>query len=140
VPGRALRIAAERFAALYDGDAATRGIIGRHLDATVGALVQTVACNRVHLVSERCARWLLTISDRVGSPDFPLTHEALATTLGVRRAGVSVAAAALQRAGHIRYRRGKFHVSDPAGLRSVACECYGVVRDIYDRKLQQLVS
>ena len=136
VPGRALRITADRIAALYARDGNARIVIGRYLDATIAALAQTVACNRLHLVAERCARWLLTVSDRVGAVDFPLTHEALATTLGVRRAGISVAAAALQRAGHISYRRGKFHVNDAAGLESAACECYGVVRTLYTQSLQ----
>jgi Mn-dependent DtxR family transcriptional regulator len=72
-------------------------------------------------------------ADRVHSPDFPLTHEALATMLGVRRAGVSVAAAELQTAGYLSYRRGRFHMIDPAGLESAACECYTVTRAIYDR-------
>ncbi len=73
-------------------------------------------------------------ADRVHSADFPLTHEALATMLGVRRAGVSVAAAALQAAGHLSYRRGRFHIIASAGLESAACECYAVTRSIYDRR------
>ena len=132
VPGRVLRLSADQFHALWDLDAATRLLFARYLEASIHALTQTTACNRLHLVSERCARWLLTISDRVGSPDFPLTHETLATTLGVRRAGISVAASALQDAGHITYRRGRFHVADRAGLESAACECYGIVRTFYN--------
>jgi hypothetical protein len=132
VPGRALRLDAGRFAELCRRDPAACTIVARYLDGLVGALAQTVACNRLHLVLERCARWLLTIGDRVASPSFPLTHETLATTLGVRRAGISVAAATLQRAGYISYRRGKFHIIDPAGLESAACECYGAVRTIYN--------
>jgi hypothetical protein len=72
-------------------------------------------------------------ADRVRSPEFPLTHEALATMLCVRRAGVSVAAAALQAAGYLRYKRGRFHMIDIAGLESAACECYRVTRAIYGR-------
>ena len=106
-----------------------------YLQAVIDVLSQSVACNRLHLVSERCARWLLMSADRVHSPDFPLTHEALATMLGVRRAGVSVAAAALQSAGYLSYRRGRFHMIDSTGLESAACECYGVTRAIYDRTL-----
>jgi CRP-like cAMP-binding protein len=131
VPGRALRLDAQHFAGLWEHDPQARMVLARYLEASIHALTQTAACNRVHLVVERCARWLLTISDRVDSPDFPLTHETLATTLGVRRAGISVAAAALQAAGHIKYRRGRFHVADRDGLESAACECYAVVRDLY---------
>jgi len=101
----------------------------------IDVLSQSVACNRLHLVSERCARWLLMSADRVHSADFPLTHEALATMLGVRRAGVSVAAAELQAAGYLSYRRGRFHMIDAARLESAACECYSVTRSIYDRLL-----
>jgi CRP-like cAMP-binding protein len=119
----------------YDRDARLRVAVGRNLQATIDVLSQSVACNRLHLVSERCARWLLTSADRVRSADFPLTHEALATMLGVRRAGVSVAAAGLQAAGYLSYRRGRVHMIDVKGLESAACECYAVTRAINNRPL-----
>jgi len=135
IPGRAYKMSVANFLAGYQNNERWRMAVGRYLQAVIDVLSQSVACNRLHLVSERCARWLLMSADRVHSPDFPLTHEALATMLGVRRAGVSVAAAALQAAGYLSYRRGRFHMIDPAGLESAACECYTVTRAIYDRAL-----
>ena len=92
-------------------------------------VAQSVACNRLHSVEQRCARWLLMTHDRVGRKDFTLTQEFLAYMLGVRRPGVTVAAGALQRAGVIHYTRGRIRVLDRRGLETAACECYGAVRD-----------
>ena len=133
IPGRAYKMSVNDFLRAYNRDERCRLAVGRYLQAVIDVLSQSVACNRLHSVSERCARWLLMSADRVRSSDFPLTHEALATMLGVRRAGVSVAAAALQAAGYLSYRRGRFHMIDPDGLESAACECYTVTRAIYDR-------
>jgi CRP-like cAMP-binding protein len=133
IPGRAYRMSVTRFLHYYERDDQLRDTVGGYLQAVIDVLSQSVACNRLHLVSERCARWLLMSHDRVHSPYFPLTHEALATMLGVRRAGVSVAAAALQSAGYLSYKRGRFHVIDPQGLETAACECYRVTRLLYDR-------
>jgi CRP-like cAMP-binding protein len=133
IPGRAYKMSISRFLDAYENDNRLRVNVGRYLQAVIDVLSQSVACNRLHLVSERCARWLLMSADRVQSPDFPLTHEALATMLGVRRAGVSVAAAALQTAGFLSYRRGRFHMIDVHGLETAACECYRVARAIYER-------
>jgi CRP-like cAMP-binding protein len=135
IPGRAYKMSLPLFLAAYERDAHLRLTVGRYLQAVIDVLSQSVACNRLHLVSQRCARWLLMSADRVRSADFPLTHEALATMLGVRRAGVSVAAAALQAAGFLSYRRGRFHMIDLDGLESAACECYAVTRTLYHRPL-----
>jgi CRP-like cAMP-binding protein len=140
IPGRALKMSVTNFLAAYESDKGLRLAVGRYLQAVIDVLSQSVACNRLHLVSQRCARWLLMSSDRVHSPDFPLTHEALATMLGVRRAGVSVAAAGLQAAGYLSYRRGRFHMIDTAGLETAACECYRVTRAIFDRQVPETVS
>ena len=139
IPGRAIKMSVSDFLSAYESDERLRHAVGCYLQAVIDVLSQSVACNRLHLVSERCARWLLMSSDRVRSPDFPLTHEALATMLGVRRAGVSVAAAGLQAAGYLSYRRGRFHMIDTVGLESAACECYRVTRAIFDRPLTALV-
>lgn len=138
IPGRAYRMGAADFLEGYERDERWRRAVGRYLQSVIDVLSQSVACNRLHLVRERCARWLSMSADRVHSNDFPLTHEALATMLGVRRAGVSVAAASLQAAGYLSYRRGRFHIIDKAGLDSAACECYAATRAIYDRQLPTL--
>ena len=132
IPGRALKMSVSDFLAAYERDKQLRVAVGQYLQAMIEVLSQSVACNRLHLVSERVARWLLMSADRVRSTDFPLTHEALATMLGVRRAGVSVAAAGLQAAGYLSYRRGRFHMIDTGRLQSAACECYAVTRAIFD--------
>jgi CRP-like cAMP-binding protein len=94
---------------------------------------QSAACNGLHAVPQRCARWLLLMRDRAGSSEFELTQEYLATMLGVRRASVTGAAIDLQRSGIISYRRGRVTVLDPFRLEAAACECYGATRDGADR-------
>jgi CRP-like cAMP-binding protein len=82
------------------------------------------ACNRLHEVDERLARWLLMSQDRIGSATVPLTQEFLAHMLGTRRSSVSVAAGVLQKAGFITYTRGSVQIENRPGLMSAACECY----------------
>jgi CRP-like cAMP-binding protein len=86
--------------------------------------IQIAACNRLHKVDERLARWLLMSQDRVGKSTFPLTQEFISHMLGTRRASVTVAAGILQKAGLITYSRGQVTIEDRAGLESAACECY----------------
>jgi CRP-like cAMP-binding protein len=85
---------------------------------------QTAACNRLHTIEERLARWLLMIHDCVEEEEFLLTHEFIATMLGVRRAGVTVAAGMLQSAGLINYKRGHIHILTREGLEDASCECF----------------
>lgn len=94
---------------------------------------QTAACNRLHHLDGRLARWLLMCQERSKADDLQLTHEFLATMLGVRRAGVSVAAAKLQSMGLIKYTRGHIRVIDRKGLEAASCECYTAVKDEVDR-------
>jgi CRP-like cAMP-binding protein len=91
-------------------------------------VTQIAACNRLHEVDERLARWLLMSQDRVDSHILPLTQEFLAQMLGTRRASVSVSASILRRAGLIEYARGHVTVLDRAGLEEATCECYGAIR------------
>src|SRR5690242_1738286 len=93
---------------------------------------QTAACNRLHLVEQRCARWLLNASDRMGSNTMAITHEFLALLLRVRRAGVTVVAGKLQSSGLIRYHRGRLTILDRDGLEREACECYHADRQEFD--------
>jgi CRP-like cAMP-binding protein len=134
IPGTASRTPADGFAADVDAHPAFRRLLGRYTQAYLTQVAQTAACNRLHGIEARCARWLLMTHDRVGGAErFPLTQEYLAIMLGVRRSGVSVAASALRDAGLIRYSRGAIRVLDRAGLEAAACECYGVVRRHFDR-------
>lgn len=91
-------------------------------------VAQTAACNRLHEVEKRLARWLLMAQDRVGSELLPITHDFLATMLGTDRPSVSLAAGVLQKAGMIEYSRGSVKILNRAELEKAACECYGVIR------------
>ncbi len=126
VPGKAWKMPAETFRSLLATSQSFREFLNRYLQAYVNMLGQLAACNRLHSVYERCARWLLMTGDRVGSNEFPLTHEFLAIMLGSRRAGVTVAAAILQKAGFIHYSHGTITIADRAGLEATTCECYRI--------------
>jgi CRP-like cAMP-binding protein len=91
-------------------------------------VTQIAACNRLHEVNERLARWLLMSSDRIGSSLVPLTQELLAQMLGTRRSSVTVAAGMLQKAGLISHTRGSVEITDRRNLEAAACECYGIMR------------
>ena len=134
VAGHGYRVPAALFAAGVAERPALRRVVDRYTQAFMIQLAQTATCNLLHTIDERCARWLLMTHDRVGrASTFDLTHQFLAFMLGVRRAGVTVAAGALQREGIIRYSRGRVTVLDRHGLEAAACECYGVVRESFDR-------
>jgi CRP-like cAMP-binding protein len=126
VPGSALRMSADLFKAEFDRCEMLRGIVLRLVSAALGMVSQNAACNRLHSIEQRCARWLLEASNRIGSDTMPMTHEFLAWLLGVRRAGVTETASRLQRSALIRYSRGRLTIIDREGLEARACECYSV--------------
>jgi len=99
-------------------------------------VAQTAACNRVHSIAERLPRWLLLTQDRLQSETLNLTHEFMATMLGVRRASVTLAASKLQSEGIIRYSRGKVTVLDRNRLEDASCECHRIVRAEYSRLME----
>src|SRR6266852_277631 len=126
VPGRGLRMTARIFREQLEQSQPMRAAMLRYTHVFFNQVAQTAACAHFHSLEQRCCRWLLMTHDRMPSDTFLLTHEFLAMMLGVRRAGVSVAAGALQRAGMIRYHRGRITVLDRQGLEDCACECYAV--------------
>lgn len=136
VEGRAWKMPARSFVALLNGSADFRRAMNRYLQAYVNMLGQMAACNGLHSVLERCARWLLMTQDRVNRAEFPMTHEFLAAMLGSRRSGVTVGAATLQGAGYIHYAHGKISVLDRAGLEATACECYGVAQEQFNSLME----
>lgn len=97
--------------------------------------LQSVACNGLHSVRQRSARWLLMAHDRAGTDTFGLTHQFLAEMLGIQRPSVTLVARALQRAGLIRYSRGAVTITNRKGLEAAACECYAIVRHALDATL-----
>jgi len=107
----------------------------RYMDVLLTTLTQLVACNGVHPVEQRCARWMLLAHDRVERDRFRLTQEFLAQLLAVRRSSVNLAARMLQSAGVIRYHQGTIEIIDRQGLEEASCECYGVIRGELDRYL-----
>ena len=112
-----------------------RALLHRYALAFQAQVTMTAACNARHAIEQRLARWLLIAHDRAGADEFPMTHEFMALMLGVRRPGVSVAAGVLQRAGLIRYARGRMEVTDRLGLEAASCECYHVTRREFSRLL-----
>jgi CRP-like cAMP-binding protein len=137
VPGKAVKLDAKSFRSLT-ANVKFQKLLDRYVQAYVNMLGQLAACNRLHGVYERCARWLLMTQDRVDRAEIRLTHEYLAMMLGTDRSGVSIAAAALQNAGFIRYAHGVITVLNRAGLEEACCECYDVARDQFGGLLRSV--
>lgn len=136
IPGEAIRMPVPAFREEVSRSGALQAAIGRFIQTLLVQMAQSVACNRLHPVEERCARWLAQTHDRVEGDRFHLTQQFMAEMLGVHRPSVTVAAGLLQRAGFIRYRRGIVEVLDREGLEAAACECYRVIRDEIDRLVE----
>ena len=136
IPGTAFRIRRDTLRDEMAKDAALREMMQNYTHFSFNQLAQTAACNRLHSLEERCCRWLLIAHDSALSDTFPLTHEFLAMMLGVQRAGVSIAASFLKRAGLIRYTQGRITITDRAGLEDAACECYGSIQALRDQLFQ----
>jgi CRP-like cAMP-binding protein len=140
VEGDAWRMSADAFHRLLDERPAVRKVCLRFAAYFTGQLSQSVACNRLHTLEERAARWLLMTHDRVHREDFELTHEFLALMLGVRRAGVTVAMGTLQAAGILQYKRGRVEVLDRARLEGTSCDCYRITADAFARLFGSLAT
>jgi CRP-like cAMP-binding protein len=135
VPGEGLRMKASLFKEELTRSATMQVVMLRYVHALFNQVAQSAACNHFHALERRCCRWLLMTRDRMQSDEFLLTQEFLAMMLGVQRAGVSIAAGGLQRAGLITYKRGNVSILDRAGLRKLSCECYEVSKREFDRLL-----
>jgi CRP-like cAMP-binding protein len=134
IAGDAQRLPVQTLVRVLAGSPALGVLLRRYTQAFINQLAQSVACNRLHTIDQRCARWLLMTHDRVGGGDsFDLTQEFLSYMLGVRREGVSAASHTLQHLGIISYRRGHISVLDRRALERAACECYGDTRADYAR-------
>jgi CRP-like cAMP-binding protein len=123
----------EDFRREVGGHGALHDLLGRYTQVVIAQMMQSTACNVMHQVQQRCARWLLMTHDRMHEQDFTLSHEFLAVMLGVQRPTVSVVAGTLQEAGLIRYKHGRVTVRDRQGLEAASCECYAIIRSHFDR-------
>lgn len=128
ITGNALRFTAKDFCDLARQHPHLRRLLHRYSEFVLETVAQSAACNRLHVIEQRCARWLLMSQDRVGRDSFDLTQEFMAEMLGVRRPGVTVAMGILEKAGLISHGRGNITVVNRPGLEKASCECYRTIR------------
>jgi hypothetical protein len=133
MPGDAIGFGVETFAKFVAESPRLREVVNGYAEAVYGQTAIVAACNAVHHLNQRCARWLLMSQDRADADTFELKQELLAVMLGVQRLSVSIAAGTLQAAGLITYRRGRITVLDREGLEEAACSCYEQIRSEYSR-------
>lgn len=140
ISGSAVRMDAQLLKVEFARGGTLQRLLLLYTQALFTQVSQTAACNRLHKIEQRLARWLLTVHDRIQSQEIPLTQEFIAIMLGIRRAGVTEAAGNLQRAGAIRYSRGKIEIVNRDSLEVLACECYGIIKREFARLLSTNAS
>jgi len=133
--GHAYRLERRLLKQAFDRGGPLQRLLLRYTQALMTQMAQTAVCNRHHSLEQQLCRWLLLTLDRLSGNELVMTQELVASMLGVRREGITVAAGDLQRAGFISYRRGHIAVLDRCGLEARACECYAVVKKELDRLL-----
>ncbi|MEH1837558.1 MAG: Crp/Fnr family transcriptional regulator [Nostoc sp.] len=138
ISGTAMQMNADVLRAEFNRGGALQTLLLCYVQAIYSELAQAAACNRLHTLDERLARWLLTVSDRVESEDFFLTQEFISEMLGVRRSGVTVAASTLSQAGMISYKRGHISILNREDLEATSCECYRVIQNEFARLLGKM--
>lgn len=136
VGGEAVRLSAREFVAVLPTLPFAHNLLRRYLQVVFFQVSQFGACNAVHPVKARLARWLLVARDGLNDDELPITHEVLGELLGVRRATVTESVDALQRAGVVRGARGTISITNGDALRQVSCTCYDLVRREYRRLIQ----
>ena len=135
VSGTALQVSADIIQQQFLRGGKLQEILLLYIQASLTQVSQSAACNRQHKIEERLARWLLSVRDCVLQNELHLTQEFIANMLGTRRSGVTVAAGILQRAGIIRYSRGKITILDRQALEDTSCECYRTIQREFIRLL-----
>lgn len=133
--GHSLRLRADLMRAEFERGGSAMALLLRYTQAFMGQMAQNAICNRYHRIEQHLCRWLLQNLDRAGGDEVDITHSMLAAILGVRREGVSEAAARLQLAGGISYRRGHVKVLDRGVLEAQACDCYRTMQAEFSRLL-----
>jgi CRP-like cAMP-binding protein len=137
--GHAYRLERRVLAAEFLRAGDVQRLLLRYTQALIAQMCQTAACNRHHSVEEQLSRWLLWTLDRLPSQELTMTHDLVASLLGVRRESITEAAGRLQHSGLIKYRRGHIDVTDRIGLQSRACECYVTVKNEMNRLLPRVL-
>jgi CRP-like cAMP-binding protein len=135
IGGVAMRVAATPLREAFDRDKRVRDVFLKYTQSLVAQISQNAACNSLHPLERRYARWLLEVHDRVWSDEIPLTHEFMSEMLGVRRAGITELAGKLEREGVLQGGRGWTRIVDMDRLKSTACECHAVLQEEYERLL-----
>lgn len=135
VPGKALKVRSDFLRPMFDSDARVRAVLLHYTQAYIAQLSQNSACNRLHEVKERCARWLLETRDRTGGDHMLITHQFISEMLGVRRASATIVLDEFRDKGTIGLGRGWIEILHLEQIQKIACECYEVIRDEYDRLL-----
>ena len=133
--GQGFRLRAAILQEQFDQAGPVLHLLLRYTQALLTQMGQTAVCNRHHSLDQQLCRWLLLSLDRLQGDVLVMTQELIANMLGVRREGVTKCAVRLQRAGLIRYSRGRISVLNRPGLEKRSCECYAVVKREYDRLL-----
>jgi CRP-like cAMP-binding protein len=128
IAGKGFRVKVDTLREILPSAPGLQAILSRYAAGLAMQVAQTAACNRLHKIEERLARWLLIAQDRVDSGTLPLTHDFLATMLGTDRPSVSLAASILQRKKIIEYSRGSVKILNRKNLEQFACECYAIIR------------
>ena len=140
IGGPILRIEAARLQEFKRQSAPLRNLFTRYSDCLLAQVLQNVACNALHPIEQRCARWLLTVQDRIGTEALPVTHEMLAEMLGVQRTYVTRILGVLQGQGLIEVGRGRVTILDRASLMAAACECHDTIAAHFSRVLGNLYA
>ncbi len=138
--GNAFRLSSKALKFEFGIGGIFQNILLRYTQYLMTQISQTAVCNRLHTVEQQLCRWLLINHDLLQTNKLIMTHDLIANMLGVRREGVSIAAGRLQKKGLIKYVRGTITMLDRKALQSAACECYGVVKEEYDRLLGTYIS
>ena len=138
--GTALKLKADTFKQLCDSLPRLEKRLRQYTYLMLNQFAQSCACNRFHSVEQRLSRWLLTVLDRASSRELQLTQEILAVMIGARRPAVSLVAGKLQAAGLIHSSRGKVTVVDRTGLEKASCECYVVVKKVFDWFIEERIE
>lgn len=133
VPGDALEIDVNIMIEEFNRNEQMRDIMLRYVQVFIAQISQTAACNSLHPVEQRLARWLLEVQDRIQQKNLRLTQEFIADMLGTRRSGVTQTAQKLQARELIRYHRGNIEILDLPKLEASSCECFRTIKQQYDR-------